>query len=179
MRRVVDGMLVWKLAALGAAMFGFGFALVPLYNALCTLTGFGGKTAGVAAAATPNARPDPARTLRVEFIASVPRGAPWEFSPEVSHIDVHPGELNVAHFRAANLTSRELVAQAVPSVAPGEAARYFRKTECFCFTTQRFAPHESRELTVAFMVAPDLPPYVDTLTLSYTFFTVPQRGPTS
>jgi cytochrome c oxidase assembly protein subunit 11 len=102
----------------------------------------------------------------------VPRGAPWEFSPDVSHMDVHPGGLYVAHFRARNRTARELVAQAVPSIAPGAAARYFRKTECFCFTTQQFAPHESRELKVAFMVEPALPEHVDTLTLSYTFFTV-------
>jgi cytochrome c oxidase assembly protein subunit 11 len=168
----VDRTLPLKLAALCAAMFAFGFALVPLYNAFCTLTGFGGKTAGVGAAAPLPARPDPARTLRVEFVASVPRGAPWEFGPDVSHLDVHPGELYVAHFRARNLSGRELVAQAVPSIAPGEAARYFRKTECFCFTTQQFAPHESRELKVAFMVEPALPEHVDTLTLSYTFFTI-------
>ncbi|HUL81520.1 MAG TPA: cytochrome c oxidase assembly protein [Gammaproteobacteria bacterium] len=174
MGRAVDRTLVWKLAAICAAMFAFGFALVPLYNAFCTLTGFGGKTAGVAAAATLSARPDPTRTLRVELVASLPRGAPWEFAPDVTHLDVHPGELYVTHFRAENLTGRELVAQAVPSVAPGEAARHFRKTECFCFTTQRFAPHESRELKVAFMVEPALPEYIDTLTLSYTFFTAPQ-----
>ena len=172
MRSDVDRTLVWKLAAIGAAMFAFGFALVPLYNAFCTLTGFGGKTAGVAAAATVREQPDPARTVRVEFVASLPRGAPWEFGPDVSHMDVHPGELYVTHFRTRNLTGRELVAQAVPSVAPGPAARYFRKTECFCFSTQQFAPHESRELKVAFMVAPELPAYVDTLTLSYTFYTV-------
>jgi cytochrome c oxidase assembly protein subunit 11 len=174
MRRSVDRMLVWKLAAICAAMFAFGFALVPLYNAFCTLTGFGGKTAGVAAAATLRVRPDPARTVRVEFVASLPKGAPWEFGPDVSHIDVHPGELYVTHFRARNPTGRELVAQAVPSVAPGAAARYFRKTECFCFTTQQFAANESRELKVAFMVAPELPAYVDTLTLSYTFYTASQ-----
>ena len=174
MRRVVDRSLVVKLAALCAAMFAFGFALVPLYNAFCTLTGFGGKTAGVAAAATLNARPDPSRTLRVEFVASLPRGAPWEFSPDVSHLDVHPGELYVTHFRARNLSSRELVAQAVPSVAPGTAARYFHKTECFCFTTQQFAPHEDRELKVAFMIDPGLPEHVDVLTLAYTFYTASQ-----
>ena len=173
MRPVVDRTLGWKLAALCAAMFAFGFALVPLYDAFCKVTGFGGKTPGVAAAATLSARPDEARTLRVELVASLPRGAPWEFSPDVSHIDVHPGELYVTHFRARNLTARELVAQAVPSVAPGVAARYFRKTECFCFTKQEFAPHESRELKVAFRVEPELPEDVDTLTLSYTFFTAP------
>jgi cytochrome c oxidase assembly protein subunit 11 len=174
MERAVDRTLVWKLALIGAAMFAFGFALVPLYDAFCKLTGFGGKTPGIAAAAQLHSQPDVARTLRVEFVASLPRGAPWEFNPDVSHMDVHPGELYVTHFRARNLTDRELVAQAVPSIAPGTAARHFRKTECFCFTTQQFAPHESRELKVAFMVEPALPEHVDALTLSYTFFTAPQ-----
>ena len=174
MRRGVDRTLVFKLAAIGVAMFAFGFALVPLYTAFCALTGFGGKTAGVANAAQLDARPDPSRTVRVEFVASLPRGAPWTFAPDESHMDVHPGELNVTHFRAENLTGRALVAQAVPSIAPGLAARHFRKTECFCFTQQAFEPHESRELKVAFMVASDLPEQIDTLTLSYTFFTAPQ-----
>jgi len=174
MRRGVDRTLAFKLAAIGVAMFAFGFALVPLYSAFCTLTGFGGKTAGVASAAQLDARPDPSRTVRVEFVASLPRGAPWVFAPDESHMDVHPGELNVTHFRAENLTARALVAQAVPSIAPGLAARHFRKTECFCFTQQAFEPHESRELKVAFMVASDLPEQIDTLTLSYTFFTAPQ-----
>src|SRR4029077_7296879 len=132
--------------------------------------GFGGKTAGVANGAQLDARPDPSRTVRVEFVASLTRGAPWAFAPDESHMDVHPGELNVTHFRAENLTGRALVAQAVPSIAPGLAARHFRKTECFCFTQQAFEPHESRELKVAFMVASDLPEQIDTLTLSYTFF---------
>ncbi len=174
MRRAADRSLGLKLAAIVAAMFAFGFALVPLYGAFCSLTGFGGKTAGAASAAQLDVEPDPTRTVRVEFVGSLPRGAPWEFAPDETHLDVHPGELYVTHFHATNLTGRALVAQAVPSIAPGTAARHFRKTECFCFTQQAFAPHESRELKVAFMVAPDLPADVDALTLSYTFFTAPQ-----
>jgi cytochrome c oxidase assembly protein subunit 11 len=174
MRGTVDRSLALKLAAIVLAMFVFGFALVPLYSAFCSLTGFGGKTSGVASAAQLDVEPDLSRTVRVEFVASLPRGAPWAFSPVETHLDVHPGELYVTHFHAQNLTGRALVAQAVPSIAPGTAARYFRKTECFCFTQQAFDPHESRELKVAFMVAPDLPADVDTLALSYTFFTAPQ-----
>jgi cytochrome c oxidase assembly protein subunit 11 len=116
------------------------------------------------------AAPDVARSVRVEFVASVARGAPWQFAPEVSHMDVHPGQLYETHFRAVNLTGAERVAQAVPSVAPGAAARYFNKTECFCFTSQEFKPHEERELKLAFLVSPDLPTHVDTLSLSYTYF---------
>ena len=149
-------------------MFGFGFALVPLYDVMCEITGFGGKTAATAEDVVET--PGMERTVRVEFVTSVARGAPWELAPEVSHMDVQVGKLYETHFRARNLSSSRLVAQAVPSVAPGPAARYFRKAECFCFTSQEFAPHEQLELKLAFMVAPELPAQVDTLSLSYTYF---------
>ena len=151
-------------------MFTFGFALVPLYDVFCALTGFGGKTAAAAVAVVE--APDPTRTVRVEFLASVARGAPWELAPEVSHLDVHPGQLYETHFRARNLSGAPLVAQAVPSVAPGPVARYFHKAECFCFTTQEFQPHEERELKLTFVVAPELPAHVGTLSLAYTYFSV-------
>lgn len=163
-----DRHLALKVAGLAAAMFAFGFALVPLYDVFCEITGFGGKTAATAAAVVE--APDLERTVRVEFVASVARGAPWEFAPEVSHMDVHPGQLYETHFRARNLTESRLVAQAVPSVAPGPAARHFNKVECFCFTSQEFAPHEEQTLKLAFMVAPELPTHFDTLSLSYTYF---------
>ena len=150
-----DRYLVVKVAAIAVAMFAFGFALVPLYDVFCAITGFGGKTA----------------TVRVEFLASVARGTPFELAPEISHMDVHPGQLYETHFRARNLTGSPLVAQAVPSVAPGPAARYFNKAECFCFTSQHFEPHEELTLKLAFMVATELPQHVDTLSLSYTYFT--------
>jgi cytochrome c oxidase assembly protein subunit 11 len=145
---------------------------VPLYDVFCEITGFGGKT-GTAAAVVVEA-PDQDRTVRVEFLASVARGAPWQFDAEVSHMDVHPGQLYETHYRARNLTGAELVAQAVPSVAPGTAARYFNKTECFCFTSQEFQAHEERELKLAFMVAPELPAHVETVSLSYTYFSAPE-----
>jgi cytochrome c oxidase assembly protein subunit 11 len=166
-----DRYLAVKITAMVVAMFGFGFALVPLYDVFCAVTGFGGKTA-LAATAVVEA-PDPNRTVRVEFLASVARGAPWIFEPEVSHLEVHPGQVYETHYRARNLTGAALVAQAVPSVAPGTAARYFHKTECFCFTSQEFQPHEERELKLAFMVATELPPEVDTVSLSYTYFSAP------
>jgi len=165
-----DRTLPWKLAGIVGAMFAFGFALVPLYDAFCTVTGYGGKTANAAERVVE--QPDPSRTVRVEFLASVARGAPWEFTPNVSHMDVHPGEIYETNFRATNLTGAAHVAQAVPSIAPGAVAKYFRKTECFCFTTQAFEPRETRELKLAFMVAPELPADVDTLSLAYTYFSV-------
>ena len=97
-----DRHLVWKVAGLGLAMFAFGFALVPLYDVFCAVTGFGGKTA--TAAAVVAEQPDLSRTVRVEFLASVPRGVPFTLEPEVSHLEVHPGQLYETHFRARNLT---------------------------------------------------------------------------
>jgi cytochrome c oxidase assembly protein subunit 11 len=165
-----DRYLALKVAGLAAAMFGFGFALVPLYDVFCAITGFGGKTAATAAAVVET--PDVDRTVRVEFVAAVARGAPLKLAPEVGHLDVQVGRLYETHFRARNLTGSSLVAQAVPSVAPGAAARYFNKAECFCFTSQEFAPHEQLDLKLAFLVAPELPAHVDTLSLSYTYFSV-------
>ena len=163
-----DRHLALKIAAIGLAMFGFGFALVPLYDAFCAVTGFGGKTAEVAALAVE--MPDRDRTVRVEFLSSVARGAPFTLEPEVSHLEVHPGQLYETHYRARNLAGSSLVGQAVPSVAPGAVARYFQKTECFCFTSQEFQPHEELTLKLAFIVAPELPANVDTLSLSYAYF---------
>jgi cytochrome c oxidase assembly protein subunit 11 len=164
-----DRHLVWKVAGIGVAMFAFGFALVPLYDVLCAVTGYGGKTAAAAVAVVET--PDASRTVRVEFLSSVARGTPFTLEPEVSHLEVHPGQLYETHFRARNLTGSPLVAQAVPSVAPGPAARYFNKAECFCFTSQEFAPHEELNLKLQFMVATELPAHVDTVSLSYTYFT--------
>jgi cytochrome c oxidase assembly protein subunit 11 len=160
--------LTLKLLALTGAMFAFGFALVPLYDAFCAVTGFGGKTAGAPQAVTEAV--DESRTVRVEFVASLERGAPYEFEPVVAHLTVQPGRIYETQYRARNLTGQPLVAQAVPSVAPGAAAQHLRKIECFCFTSQAFAPHEERELKVVFMVDPALPKHTDTLSLSYTLF---------
>ena len=167
-----DRHLALKIGMMGLAMFGFGFALVPLYDAFCAVTGFGGRTAEVAAPAVE--APDRDRTVRVEFLSSVASGAPFTLEPEVSHLEVHPGQLYETHYRARNLTGSALVGQAVPSVAPGPVARYFQKTECFCFTSQEFRPHEELVLTLAFIVAPELPSHVDTLSLSYAYFSAAQ-----
>jgi cytochrome c oxidase assembly protein subunit 11 len=165
---MADRTLPLKLAALAAAMFAFGFALVPLYDVFCTLTGFGGKTADRAAIVTE--APDETRTVHVEFVASRASGAPWEFTPAVAHLDVHPGQVYQTTYRARNLTAAPVVGQAVPSVAPGAAAEHFKKLECFCFTEQAFEANEARDLKVVFVVDPALPAYTDTVTLSYTLF---------
>jgi cytochrome c oxidase assembly protein subunit 11 len=174
MNEAPDRYLAWKIAGMAVAMFAFGFfVLPPLYDTICEITGFGGRTAPTAATVMPESGADSNRMVRVEFLASVARGAPWQFEPEVSHLEVKVGQIYETHYVARNLTGSTLVAQAVPSVAPGDAARYFNKTECFCFTSQEFEPHQEQTLKLAFMVAEELPPQVDTLSLSYTYFSAP------
>ena len=158
-----------KLALIAAAMFGFGFALVPLYRAICQITGVNNlvkrdATAGEAK----NMQVDTTRTVSVEFDANA-RG-PLGFVPESNSLDVHPGEVTVVKYRVTNDQNRTVRAQAIPSYAPQLAVEYFKKIECFCFTQQTLAPHETREMPVVFYVDPKLPRDVKTITLSYTFF---------
>ena len=159
-----------KLALLVVAMFGFGFALAPIYDVFCDITGFGGRTA--ASAATVVEQPVPDRSVRLEFVASVGRGAPFEFRPTESSMQVQPGRLYDTAYFAKNLSGEAVVGQAVPSVAPGRAADYLKKVECFCFTEQAFTAGEGRDLGVTFMVDPALPAHIDTLTLSYAIYAV-------
>jgi cytochrome c oxidase assembly protein subunit 11 len=166
--------LVRKLVLFALAMFGFGFLLVPIYDVFCEITGIGGKTAATAqVVAVESERTH--RVLEVEFVANLNEYAPWEFEPAVTIMEVHPGQLYDTSFFARNLTKNTLVGQAVPSVSPGQAAQYFKKTECFCFTSQEFAPEEGRDMPLQFLVDPDIPEYIDRLTLSYTFFVTRQE----
>lgn len=159
--------LALQLGAMSVAMFGFGYLLVPLYDVFCELVGVGNK--GLVQAAEVQAAPDLSRTVTVEFIANLP-GAGWEFRPSVTRMQVHPGELVGTTFYARNGASGARVAQAVPSVAPIIANGHFRKTECFCFTQQRFAAGEGRDMAVRFVVDPALPREVEVVTLAYTFY---------
>jgi cytochrome c oxidase assembly protein subunit 11 len=160
-----------KLGAVVLGMFGFGFALVPLYNVICEVTGLNGRSASLTGATVPAAFVvDRERTVTVEFVAIVNQALDWTFSPAVPHMEVHPGEPYVVHYVATNRRDVETVGQAVPSVSPSSAARHFNKTECFCFTRQAFGPGESREMPVAFVVDPRLAPGLERLTLAYTFF---------
>jgi cytochrome c oxidase assembly protein subunit 11 len=165
--------LTWRLAVVAIAMFGFGYLLVPFYYLMCEIAGVGGRTADAVAAAPTTV--DSSRRVTVEFVASVNQYAPWEFRPETAVLDVEPGRLYDVKFLARNLTSRHITGQAVPSVAPGQSARFLKKTECFCFRSQEFAPAESRDLTVKFYLDPALPRYVDRMTLSYTMFVKPRE----
>ncbi|MDH3977550.1 MAG: cytochrome c oxidase assembly protein [Gammaproteobacteria bacterium] len=161
--------LSFRLIGLAAGMFAFGFLMVPLYDIFCEVTGIGGKF-DTTAAIVENTVPVNDRTITVEFVASLNEYAPWEFRPAVASMEVQPGEVYDTTFFARNLTERDLVGQAVPDIAPGQAVKYFQKTECFCFTSQSFTAQESKDMPLTFIIDPDLPEHIDRLTLSYTFF---------
>ena len=160
--------LVTSLLVIVVGAFGFGYALVPLYDVFCEITGFAGRTNTETVAVTE--APDLSREIRVEFVTTVNAYAPFEFGADADSMTVNPGKMYFATFTAKNLTDEDKVAQAVPSVAPGAAAQYFVKIECFCFDQQAFTANEERAMPLQFIVDPDLPDYVDTITLQYTFF---------
>jgi len=164
-------LLVKKLMLLVFAMFGFGFALVPLYNVFCDITGLNGKTNSTAAVYAADGI-DSSRNIRVQFISHITNGMPWEFSPITKEVTVHPGELKVVKFYAKNNAGQDLVGQAVPSISPGIAHSYFQKIECFCFNQQPLKAHEAVEMAVQFYIDPELPEDITTVTLSYTLFNV-------
>ena len=164
---------VTKLVALVFGMFGFGFALVPLYDVICDLTGLNGKTGG-RYEVTEELVVDEERWVTVQFTTSNNADMPWKFSPQARAVKVRPGEMNEAFFVATNTTGETMTAQAVPSVSPFSAAQYFHKTECFCFNQQILAAGETIEMPLRFFVDDDIPDRMSKLTLSYTLFSLPQ-----
>lgn len=163
--------LIAQLALAVVAMFGFGYALVPLYGLLCDIAGLNGKSDTLLVPADSlDYTVDADRQVEVQFLTTVNSGMPWDFKALDSSVQVHPGKLTTVAFVATNNADRRIVGQAVPSVRPAEAAGYVRKTECFCFKQQPFAAHEQREMAVRFVIDPALPDHVDTISLSYTFF---------
>lgn len=161
--------VVTMLVAMAFFMTGFGFALVPLYDIFCEVTGLNGKTAD-GPVVVKSVKVDESRLVTVQFVANLNKNAPWKFRPAVFEMQVHPGKLMETSFYAENLTDKNKVAQAVPSVTPGQVAKYFKKTECFCFTQQAFKPKEGRNMPLRFMLDPEFPEDINTVTLSYTFF---------
>ena len=161
--------LALKLVLVAAGAFAFGFALVPLYDVFCKITGAGDRKELVTAAQLP-ATVDESRTVLVDFVAMVPSVGSWDFKPEVRSISVHPGRLYATNFIAANQTGHDTWAQIVPDIAPSSATPYFRKTECFCFTPQHFQVGEEKQMPVRFFVDPSLPRHVERITLAYTFY---------
>ena len=178
-----------KLLVIVAVMFGFGYALVPMYRAICdalginvltlsdqrTASGSWGGSTEAARAKAANTQVDTSRTITIEFDANA-RG-PWDFKPGQRSVQVHPGAMTTVMYEFKNIQNRTMVAQAIPSYAPMHATQYFNKVECFCFTEHTLAPGESKSWPVVFVVDPKLPKDVTTITLSYTFFEVGGRVP--
>ena len=166
---------VKKLLLVVVAMFGFGFALVPLYDVFCDITGLNGKT-NASAVAYAAGSIDKSRTIKVQFITRNAKGIPWKFEPVINEISVYPGEMKLVSFYAKNNAKHDITGQAVPSVSPGLAANYFHKIECFCFTQQPLTAGEDVEMSLQFYVDLTLPQDINTLTLSYTLYDITEKS---
>jgi cytochrome c oxidase assembly protein subunit 11 len=163
--------LMAKLLVVAMGMLGFGFAMVPMYRQICEALGLT-QTRAVAAA---NTQVDTSRSVNVELIASA-AGLPWQFEALDRSVRLHPGELATVRYRVVNTLNRPVVANAVMNTAPMRAAQYIEKQECFCFSEQRLAAGETREMPVVFRIKPGAPADLETLSLSYTFFEVPPKS---
>jgi cytochrome c oxidase assembly protein subunit 11 len=179
--------MVGKLAVVTCGMFAFGYALVPMYRAICEMTGInilalselevpGGASGGKNVRVPDNTQVDMTRTIKVEFDSNV-RGGLWDFKPAERTIEVHPGQLNTVMYEFQNVQNRRMAAQAIPSYAPQQAAPYFNKLECFCFNQYTLDPGEKKQWPVAFVIDPKISKDVKTITLSYTFFEVGGKTP--
>lgn len=167
---------VGALFVIAVSMFGFGFALVPIYNSLCKTLGINGKVVQSNQKYTENDRlVDKKRKITVQFVATNNGGVPWLFYPKIHQVVVHPGEIAKLAFYAENKTAQRMVVQAIPSVTPGIAAKYIKKTECFCFTRQVLNGHEAMDMPLLFHLDVDLPKSVQTITLAYTLFDVTNK----
>jgi cytochrome c oxidase assembly protein subunit 11 len=170
-----------KLTFVAAAMLAFGYGLVPLYNAICEMTGInilalGERNLQIAkTGSVSNTQVDKSRLITVEFDANA-RG-PWDFKPAQRSVQVHPGELTTVVYEFQNIQNRRMAAQAIPSYAPRQAAAHFNKLECFCFSQYTLEPGEKKSWPVAFIIDPKLSKDVKTITLSYTFFEVGATTP--
>ncbi|WP_432463897.1 MULTISPECIES: cytochrome c oxidase assembly protein [unclassified Agarivorans] len=167
--------LVLRLLLVVVAMFGFGFALVPLYDVFCKVTGINGKTANQASELSTIAPQK--RSVTVEFITYVPRALNWQFGATVNRIKVHPGESLLVDFSATNQSALTTTVQAVPSVSPGLAANHFKKISCFCFQQQTLTPGQRQTMPLNFYIDPELPRDITTITLAYTLFAVSADEP--
>jgi cytochrome c oxidase assembly protein subunit 11 len=173
--------MVKKLIIIVVAMFGFGYALVPIYKKLCEVTGINilslqeaNAVPGKKSASVANTQVDQTRTITVEFDSNAQ--GPWRFLPAKRSVQVHPGELVTIMYELANQQPRTIAGQAIPSYAPMQSAAHFNKFECFCFLQQTLGPNEVKQFPVVFVVDKDLPKDVHNITLSYTFFEVAGRS---
>lgn len=162
--------MLGKLVVLAVMMFGFGYALIPMYKHLCEVLGINVLTQDGMASRPENTQVDKTRTITIELDGNAQ--GPWRFRPTTRSIDVHPGELATVMYEVVNTQARTIKAQAIPSYAPQSATPHFMKVECFCFKEQTMGPNEARQMPVVFFIDPKLPREVKTITLSYTFFEI-------
>ena len=168
-KRAAHRRLALQLGAIALAAFGFGYALVPLYDVFCEVTGIGDRRQ-LSRESAPPATVDVSRLVTVEFLADLPSVGSWEFRPDVRSMQVQPGRLYEATYFARNLTGKVNWVQATPDVAPAAASAFFRKTECFCFVPQQFKADEGKHMSVRFFVDPALPKHIDRITLAYVLY---------
>jgi cytochrome c oxidase assembly protein subunit 11 len=169
---------VIKLLAVVVGMFGFGFALVPLYEVFCDITGINGKTSDQAAVYEA-VEIDTTRTITVDFITRTNSGMPWEFTAQTKRVEVNPGEMSEVSFYVRNPAKRDIIAQAIPSVSPGTAALYVNKTECFCFKHQPLKAGEEAVMPMTFYIDPQLPEDISFFTLQYTLYDITENADTA
>lgn len=170
-RQEQNNKVVMKLVVIVFGMFGFGFALVPLYDVFCAITGINGKTSNEAAQYV-DIEVDESRLITVEFITRINSGMPWKFETQTRRVQVHPGKMHQVDFYAFNPANRDIIGQAVPSVSPGTAAIYLNKTECFCFEQQPLKSGEETIMPMQFYVDPELPKDINYFTVQYTLYDV-------
>ena len=168
-RDQANSKLAKRMICVAAGSLLFAFALVPLYDVLCSITGLNGKTDNNAATLT-KAKVDESRTVTVQFTSAVMPGLGWNFYPKQASVTLHPGQIETVQFEAKNITSQVVVGQAIPSVTPGIASVYLKKIECFCFVNQSLKPGETKIMPLRFFVDPAIPKEVSEMTLSYSFF---------
>lgn len=174
-REKLNRRLAFKLLWLVGGMCLFAFALVPIYDVLCKVTGLNGKTDNLPSELTKTMKVDQSRWITVEFTADVMSGLGWTFEPKQSSMQVHPGQIEMATYLAKNVTNQEVIGQAVPSLSPGVASLYFKKIECFCFQRQSLKAGEAKEMPLRFYISPDIPADVRQITLSYAFYKAPEK----
>ncbi|OWW21503.1 cytochrome c oxidase assembly protein [Noviherbaspirillum denitrificans] len=172
---LLNRQMLTKLLVVAVMMFGFGYALVPIYKKICEITGVNLLTPkDTMVGDIKNTQVDKSRTITIEFDATAQ--GPWRFRPTVSSMQVHPGEMAQVVYEVVNTQARAIDAQAIPSYAPQQASAHFKKMECFCFKQQTLGPNEAKQMPVVFFIDPALPRDVKTITLSYTFFEIGGSG---
>ncbi len=166
---------VKRLSFIVVGMSAFAFALVPLYDLFCEITGLNGKTGGPYVFDEASAEPDRSRLVKINFLTNTNEGMPWEFWPEKGAVRVNPGEARTVNFFVKNTTYKPMVAQAIPSLVPVSAVDFFHKTECFCFEQQLLQPGEEVEMPMRFIVSRELPKNIGSINLSYALFDITDR----